>query len=101
MAQRRLAQWFNLPPQSTQAGQSPTGGRLSSHFAVVVDRFPRAILGWQVSTSLHADMVTAAIQKALRHGDIRQGAFFQSDRGCQYTASQKFSPSPSKTPPLP
>ncbi|MEY2599906.1 MAG: hypothetical protein RLZZ142_2165, partial [Verrucomicrobiota bacterium] len=41
MAQRRLAQWFNLPPQSTQAGQSPTGGRLSSHFAVVVDRFPR------------------------------------------------------------
>jgi transposase InsO family protein len=58
------------------------------YLAVVVDRFSRAILGWHVSTSLHADMVTAAIQKALRHGVIRRGALFHSDRGCQYTASQ-------------
>ena len=58
------------------------------YLAVVIDRFSRMILGWQLSGSLHAELVVAALDKALATGLIASGALFHSDRGCQYTARQ-------------
>jgi putative transposase len=58
------------------------------YLAVVIDRFSRMILGWKLSDSLHADVVVAALDKALATGLVGQEALFHSDRGCQYTAGQ-------------
>lgn len=56
------------------------------YLAVVIDLFSRAILGWKIAESLHSEIVTEALQNALRTGYIANGAIFHSDRGCQYTA---------------
>lgn len=58
------------------------------YLAVVIDLFSRAILGWKIADSLHSEIVTGALQRAIRTGHIAAGAIFHSDRGCQYTASQ-------------
>jgi transposase InsO family protein len=57
------------------------------YLAVVIDRFSRMILGWQLSASLHSEMVILALKKALTSGLVTQSAIFHSDRGCQYTAA--------------
>jgi transposase InsO family protein len=57
------------------------------YLAVVIDRFSRMILGWQLSASLHSEMVVLALNKALTSGLVSQDAIFHSDRGCQYTAA--------------
>lgn len=57
------------------------------YLAVVIDLFSRAILGWKIADSLHAQIVTDALQRALQTGYIAGGAIFHSDRGCQYSAS--------------
>lgn len=57
------------------------------YLAVVIDLFSRAILGWKIADSLHSEVVTGALQHALKTGYIAGGAIFHSDRGCQYTAS--------------
>lgn len=56
------------------------------YLAVVIDLFSRAVLGWQTSDSLHTDIVTGALAKALDSPHVAPGAIFHSDRGCQYTA---------------
>ena len=58
------------------------------YLALVIDLFSRSILGWKLSDSLQAEVVTGALQDALATGLIVQGALFHSDRGCQYSASQ-------------
>jgi len=58
------------------------------YLAVVIDRFSRMILGWKLSDSLHADLVVAALNKALATGLVAPGALFHSDRGSQYSAGQ-------------
>jgi len=58
------------------------------YLAVVLDRFSRMVLGWKLSDSLHSDIVTAALDKALATGRVAPGALFHSDRGCQYSAGQ-------------
>jgi transposase InsO family protein len=35
------------------------------YLAVVIDLFSRSVLGWKLSESLHSDLVTAAISRAL------------------------------------
>ena len=57
------------------------------YLAVVLDLFSRAILGWSVADSLHADIVTAALQRAMEGATVAPGALFHSDRGCQYSAA--------------
>jgi putative transposase len=52
----------------------------------VIDLFSRAILGWKLSDSLQAEVVTGALQDALGTGLIGKNALFHSDRGCQYSA---------------
>lgn len=56
------------------------------YLAVVLDRFTRMVVGWQLSHSLHSALVSAALDKALATGLVAPGALFHSDRGCQYTA---------------
>jgi transposase InsO family protein len=57
------------------------------YLAVVIDLFSRAILGWKLSDSLHTDVVTGALRRALDTGMVRENAIFHSDRGCQYSAA--------------
>jgi putative transposase len=57
------------------------------YLAVVIDVFSRAILGWKLSDSLHADLVVDATTRAIDSGLVPRGAIFHSDRGCQYSAA--------------
>ena len=52
---------------------------------MVIDLFSRAILGWKLSHSLHADLVVGATTRAIESGLVPRGAIFHSDRGCQYS----------------
>jgi transposase InsO family protein len=57
------------------------------YLAVVLDLFSRAVLGWKLSESLHTEVVTGALHRALGSRLIGPGAIFHSDRGCQYSAA--------------
>ena len=57
------------------------------YLAVVIDLFSRAILGWKLSDSLHTEVVTGALYRALDTGLVSKNAIFHSDRGCQYSAA--------------
>jgi hypothetical protein len=57
------------------------------YLAGVIDLFSRAILGWKLSDSLHADLVVNAATRAIQSGLVPRGAIFHSDRGCQYSAT--------------
>ena len=58
------------------------------YLAVVIDRFSRMLMGWELSDSLNADSVLASLNKALATGLVAPGALFHSDRGSQYSAGQ-------------
>jgi transposase InsO family protein len=58
------------------------------YLAIVLDLYSRAILGWKVADSLHTELVTGALEKALATGLIAVGAIFHSDRGSQYSAQK-------------
>lgn len=53
---------------------------------MVIDLFSRAILGWKLSESLHAELVTGALGRACNTGLVQTDAIFHSDRGCQYSS---------------
>jgi putative transposase len=58
------------------------------YVAFVVDVFSRFIVGWRVSSSLHADLAMDALEMAIwkrRRQDLT-GLVHHSDRGVQYTA---------------
>ena len=57
------------------------------YLAIVIDLFSRAILGWKLSDTLHADLVVDALRRAIDSGLVPRGAIFHSDRGCQYSAA--------------
>lgn len=57
------------------------------YLAVVIDLFSRSVLGWKLSESLHSELATSAISRALDSGMVMRGAIFHSDRGCQYSAA--------------
>lgn len=55
------------------------------YVAFIIDAYSRAIVGWHVSQSLHADLVLTALEHALwaRRGPFN-GLVHHSDRGVQY-----------------
>ena len=57
------------------------------YLAVVVDLFSRSILGWSIAQTMHATIVTDALTRAIKSGQVAPGAIFHSDRGCQYSAA--------------
>ena len=57
------------------------------YLAVVLDVFSRRIVGWSMSTTLHADVVLAALNMALAQRKPK-GVIHHSDQGSQYTSIQ-------------
>ena len=57
------------------------------YLAIVLDLYSRSILGWKLAESLHTEVVTGALCRALDTRLVAPDALFHSDRGCQYTAA--------------
>jgi putative transposase len=55
------------------------------YLAVVLDVFSRRVVGWSMSTTLHADMVLAALNMAVASRKPT-GVIHHSDQGSQYTS---------------
>ena len=52
---------------------------------LVTDAYSKKIMGWCLSSSLHADATISALQMAIRNaGCDLKGLIHHSDRGCQY-----------------
>jgi transposase InsO family protein len=71
---------------------APLGSYIPTHegwlyLAIVLDLFSRSILGWKLSDSLHTEVVTGALRRAIDTGLVAPDALFHSDRGCQYSAA--------------
>ena len=56
------------------------------YLAVIINLFSRIIVGWAVSDSLKADIVTRAYNMAVRKRNPAKGLVFHSDRGSQYAS---------------
>jgi putative transposase len=56
------------------------------YLAVVLDLATRAVIGWALRSTLHTELVEAALTMAHTHGRLEPGVVFHSDRGSQYTA---------------
>ncbi len=54
------------------------------YVAFIIDVFGRRIVGWQVSRSLHTELVLDALEQALWSRQDTEGLIHHSDRGCQY-----------------
>ena len=54
------------------------------YVAFIIDVFARRIVGWQVSRSLHTELVLDALEQALWSRTGTVGLIHHSDRGCQY-----------------
>jgi putative transposase len=65
---------------STWAGMAYT--------AFAIDTYPRRIVGWRVSRTVHASFVLDALEQALRDRKLRHrgGLIHHSDRGSQYVS---------------
>ncbi|WP_091337525.1 IS3 family transposase [Micromonospora rhizosphaerae] len=53
------------------------------YLATVIDLATRMVVGWQTADHMRASLVIDALAMAKRHGHLRPGAVFHSDRGCQ------------------
>jgi putative transposase len=58
------------------------------YLAAILDLYSRAIVGWQLSTSLTADLPLDALNRALLRRRPGGRLLHHSDRGCQYTSDQ-------------
>src|ERR1700682_495974 len=63
--------------------------RLETEFvylAVVLDRYSRRVIGWELDRTLEDDLSLAALRMALRNGMPGPGLVHHSDRGIQYAS---------------
>lgn len=60
-----------------------------AYLAAVLDLYLHKVAGWEISESLHADVVCSALQNAQRRQGYPDGVVVHSDRGSQY-ASESF-----------
>jgi transposase InsO family protein len=56
------------------------------YLAVVLDLATRAVIGWSLQPTMHADLPMRALTMAHEHGHLLPQAIFHSDRGSHYTA---------------
>lgn len=56
------------------------------YLAVVLDVWSRRIVGWSMQNHLRTDLVTAALEMALKQRKPAKGVIHHSDQGCQYTS---------------
>lgn len=54
------------------------------YLAVIIDLCSRRIVGWEFGDHMRAELVTAALNQALRSRKPSAGLIFHSDRGSQY-----------------
>ena len=59
------------------------------YLAIVLDLGSRRVVGWSMRETMRTELVTEALEGALRDRRPRPGALFHSDRGSQY-ASEAF-----------
>jgi transposase InsO family protein len=57
------------------------------YLAVILDAFSRRVIGWQMDSTLGAQLTVAALQKALAQRTITPNLVHHSDRGTQYAAN--------------
>jgi len=57
------------------------------YLTVFIDLFSRMVVGWSLSSSLSAEMVLAALSRAVRNRRPGAGLIIHSDRGVQYACS--------------
>lgn len=59
-----------------------------AYLATVIDLHSRAIVGYAIANHMRTELVTAALDMALRRRRPGSGVIFHSDRGAQYTSSE-------------
>lgn len=62
------------------------GGRFC-YLAMFQDKVTKRIVGWNVSETMTASLVTEALGRALRQGLIKRNAIIHTDRGSQYAST--------------
>jgi transposase InsO family protein len=58
------------------------------YLAVLLDLFSRKVIGWELSGSLHPELVVSALRMALQRRTVQPGLIHHSDRGVQYVCEQ-------------
>lgn len=58
------------------------------YVAVLLDLFSRKVIGWALSSSLHAELAVDALKMALQSRTVKPGLIHHSDRGVQYACEQ-------------
>ncbi len=58
------------------------------YLAVWQDKVTRSIIGWSLAETMTAELVIAALKKAIIKGKVKAGAIIHSDRGSQYAAKE-------------
>jgi transposase InsO family protein len=58
------------------------------YLAAILDLWSRRIVGWACARTLHASLVHAALEKALRGRNPPRGLLHHSDRGFQYASAE-------------
>jgi len=90
VAPNRLDRQFDVAvPGTVFAGDITYIGTQAGwlYLAVVMDLCARRIVGWAMSDSPDAELVTRALRLALPHRHPTQGLMFHSDQGGQYTSA--------------
>lgn len=57
------------------------------YLAMWQDKVTRRIVGWSLAETMTAELVIAALRKAIQKGLVKPGAVIHSDRGSQYAAN--------------
>ncbi len=59
-----------------------------AYLATVIDLHSRALVGWAIDDHMRTDLVTDALDMAIRNRRPAAGVIFHSDRGTQYTSNE-------------
>lgn len=58
------------------------------YVAIVMDLFSRKIVGLSMGDSLKTELVTKALQQAIKQRKVNEDLLHHSDKGCQYTSKE-------------
>ena len=58
------------------------------YLAIFLDFYSRKVVGWDISSSLSAEVVLRAFYAAVKTRVVREGLIIHSDRGVQYTSGE-------------
>lgn len=57
-----------------------------SYLASWQDKFTKRIVGWAISDRMTDELVTSALEKAIRHGSVTPGTIIHTDQGSQFVS---------------